>query len=813
MPSNTLSKANWRCVVVLLGCASLAAVKSCADMLGLQDSPSNSTSALPLLPRRLEGTKAAAKAPNASSGAKRSGIAAESLSEESWWNMTLSWPNATYWTDNPPWNMTYWSDKPWTYHFTVSYDQFSRYLSPEKLLPWWLLPVSSGITVVGQYYVLGFDLKFKRKAPSKKEWWLKAAMTAPMILGALNGWRADIEALLTVGEGQGAFVRFCLAVALWISSSNLLKAMGLWGGFAIQSPVAALQLRPRYKLWPMPGNSVGFPRYPWGAAWLHPLKWLYAAVLFPYLLPIVIVNWMPALLAAAQAVRICQPWVVALFQILQSCFKAIADCLSYLCCRLPCVVAHKVAVCVSWTACRLPCLVAHEVALSISWLACRFPCLLVQQTGVCLWWLVARAPCELAHNVAQSIAGCCSAFGAFLMWLCLGVQPASQGGSANASLSAEQAAPPGLGPPAQVHMAHAHAAARPPFHLAALAAEPAANPIALCRDCIVYWLHCGPCVNGCKAVVAFLKAVVAFLCAWVRCLGWVIACGPCILGFELMKSCWKLFWESLKLICWNLGKLACCLTIPFRILPQLACTKMLAALLGTLITLGLWAFPRKALAYWAWVALWMREVWPAMALLLLQAWAVACPMLFTGLYLGLIGAGCGCDEIWRGLVFGGRAETGAPWRRLLGALIQVFPPPLNFDSKVCSAVYQNGLEVYGPDFFEPTDAASLQTAAQPFLREEEADAQSKERVPESFVAERVAIVSATLQLQVKVMLLQMAAILTLRIFVLWYTQVPMSWHLLMNAYILTLTERSMHNFLATTETGILSKLNRIWNIL
>jgi len=147
-------------------------------------------------------------------------------------------------------------------------------------------------------------------------------------------------------------------ITLLIVSGNFLKALALWGGFMIQSPVAVLKCQPKYSC--MPGCSeCGFPVNPFGTVWLHPMKWLYAMILSPYLLLIPIMKSLPTVII----------WILV-------CVKGCTACVN-------CVPCKAFWECVKWTFCKCgPCV---SVWNGIKWCFCCGPCI-----G---FWLFCLKPC------------------------------------------------------------------------------------------------------------------------------------------------------------------------------------------------------------------------------------------------------------------------------------------------------------------------------------------------------------------------------------------------------------------------------------
>lgn len=73
-------------------------------------------------------------------------------------------------------------------------------------------------------------------------------------------------------------------------SPNLIAAVSLWSALWIQAPTVALGLEPKYRTMSFAGK-IAFPLSPFGARWLPPAKWLYSLLLFPYLLPLMLMMW------------------------------------------------------------------------------------------------------------------------------------------------------------------------------------------------------------------------------------------------------------------------------------------------------------------------------------------------------------------------------------------------------------------------------------------------------------------------------------------------------------------------------------------
>lgn len=240
--------------------------------------------------------------------------------------------------------------EPWNFP-TFCKDAITRAF-PDGMMPWWLIPVNQGFVAAFQYALIGFDLPFKPLEHHGRFEFVKKFVLTGLFLGlALKGYMVDFNTVSNI-QGANSVETFIARTCVLMMSGNFLKAMAMWGGFRIQSPVAAVKCIPKYKC--MPGcASFGFPLQPNGAVWLHPMKWLYAMVLAPYLLLVPVIKIVPGLLvfigmAVACFTSPCGPckacwnrlkWVFTCGPCFAcwNCLKWTVTCGPCICCLKPCV--------------------------------------------------------------------------------------------------------------------------------------------------------------------------------------------------------------------------------------------------------------------------------------------------------------------------------------------------------------------------------------------------------------------------------------------------------------------------------------------
>eukprot|EP00933_Yihiella_yeosuensis_P026033 TRINITY_DN20216_c0_g1_i11.p1 TRINITY_DN20216_c0_g1~~TRINITY_DN20216_c0_g1_i11.p1 ORF type:complete len:639 (-),score=93.53 TRINITY_DN20216_c0_g1_i11:218-2134(-) len=173
-------------------------------------------------------------------------------------------------------------------------DLVKEYIKPERLMPFYLLPIVSGLKILMQFVLLGFDLKMKPQlADEGWGWYLmdhgkNTVVSLVFALISLNTWLRDIEAcsqlqksLADHQSSAGMGSRMLMVMVLVVTSPNFVAATAIWGSLLAQGPAKALSLTPKYLA--VPGLR-GFPVNPFGAHWLPSAKWLYAVIVLPYVI-------------------------------------------------------------------------------------------------------------------------------------------------------------------------------------------------------------------------------------------------------------------------------------------------------------------------------------------------------------------------------------------------------------------------------------------------------------------------------------------------------------------------------------------------
>lgn len=176
------------------------------------------------------------------------------------------------------------------------HDLMKQIIRPETMQPYYFIPVSNSVKVLLQFETMGIDLATTPRKPGAGAWGggiMKVVSQAAFIGMALNAYKHDLQAWAHAGDllngtdpTTGASYnswrnRQVVRSLIWASSSNLPAGIAIWCSFRSQGPAEALGLTPNYPAIPV----VGFPLSPFGASWLPPLKWLYAVLLAPYVLP------------------------------------------------------------------------------------------------------------------------------------------------------------------------------------------------------------------------------------------------------------------------------------------------------------------------------------------------------------------------------------------------------------------------------------------------------------------------------------------------------------------------------------------------
>eukprot|EP00931_Biecheleriopsis_adriatica_P055841 TRINITY_DN33097_c0_g1_i1.p1 TRINITY_DN33097_c0_g1~~TRINITY_DN33097_c0_g1_i1.p1 ORF type:complete len:656 (+),score=89.96 TRINITY_DN33097_c0_g1_i1:45-2012(+) len=186
-------------------------------------------------------------------------------------------------------------------------DPFAYLIDARTMQPIYFLPVSNGIKQLVTFYIFGFDLKFE-PIRGTKEWktlkWIGSTLfRSAFCILASNTVFMDAKRFNARAEYcQTHWQLVCALAAVWCSSPNFAAGLGMWSQYRIQSPAAVFYEdieETQYWFLHLPCcgrelfryyGSVKFPTCLAGAAWLTVSKQIYSYILFPYVLPVVVLE-------------------------------------------------------------------------------------------------------------------------------------------------------------------------------------------------------------------------------------------------------------------------------------------------------------------------------------------------------------------------------------------------------------------------------------------------------------------------------------------------------------------------------------------
>jgi len=178
---------------------------------------------------------------------------------------------------------TFYDGKGW--HLNEN-DLISKVIHPEKLQPYWFIPIVIGIKVLFTSVAFGFSFATKE---TKDEGCVgeikkigKSVAQIAFCVMALNGYFRDYKRVVAGLEmTEGWFDYMCVVTSVWVTSPNLASALAVWNDLRQFNPGKLLVLQKKGDWVQIP--ILGIPLVPgWNRQWLTFGKHCFAILLFPY---------------------------------------------------------------------------------------------------------------------------------------------------------------------------------------------------------------------------------------------------------------------------------------------------------------------------------------------------------------------------------------------------------------------------------------------------------------------------------------------------------------------------------------------------
>lgn len=173
------------------------------------------------------------------------------------------------------------------------YDFVSVVVRPERLQPFYLMPVSFASKLILTMLIFGFGLSFQEIPPERFpcEKAIKRVVQqiagCGMIAMALHGYYVDGKRIsLACQQLELSSQRWAVALITCLTSANYIAARAVWGSLVTENPTNLLKLEPRKDVaLKIVIPIINVPLFPGVVSWLPCFKHVYALLLLPYFVP------------------------------------------------------------------------------------------------------------------------------------------------------------------------------------------------------------------------------------------------------------------------------------------------------------------------------------------------------------------------------------------------------------------------------------------------------------------------------------------------------------------------------------------------
>jgi hypothetical protein len=178
------------------------------------------------------------------------------------------------------------------------HDFVSVVVRPERLQPFYLMPVSFASKLILTMLIFGFGLSFQEVPPERFPCERAVKRVVQQIAGcgmiamALNGYYVDGKRIfLACQQLELSSQRWAVAFITCLTSANYIAARAIWNSLDTENPTKLLNLKPkddvRFSLIPI----INIPLCPGLGSWIPCLKHIYALLLLPYFVPYMVAQF------------------------------------------------------------------------------------------------------------------------------------------------------------------------------------------------------------------------------------------------------------------------------------------------------------------------------------------------------------------------------------------------------------------------------------------------------------------------------------------------------------------------------------------
>jgi len=173
------------------------------------------------------------------------------------------------------------------------HDFVSVVVRPERLQPFYLMPVSFASKLILTMLIFGFGLSFQEIPPERFPCERAVKRVVQQIAGcgmiamALHGYYVDGKKIsLACQQLELSSQRWAVALITCLTSANYIAARAVWGSLVTENPTNLLKLEPRKDVaLNIVIPTINVPLFPGVVSWLPCFKHVYALLLLPYFVP------------------------------------------------------------------------------------------------------------------------------------------------------------------------------------------------------------------------------------------------------------------------------------------------------------------------------------------------------------------------------------------------------------------------------------------------------------------------------------------------------------------------------------------------